>query len=237
MVKLINKMILQGLFFKTILAYFHLRNFQTDTISTPKCPIITLQTNPPVNITEYVRKSWYVQQQQVNGYQQPDDLYCVAATYDIDNKTTVPFFRGKVISVYNYANYKKVNGLPMGVNQKLCARETNISQPEKLLVSPCFLPNIFGGPYWILAVGPKSDNYEWAIVIGGQPRVRTSNTTCTTSETNINNSGLWLFSRSPKLEENKLNFLRNKLVNHNISLSKLLNVSQKGCNYTNAFLK
>ena len=117
-------MILHGLFFKTIfLAYFHLRNFQTAATGISKCPSISLQTDPPVNITEYVRKSWFVQQQQINGYQKPDDLYCVVATYDLDNKTTVPFFRGNVISVYNYANYKKVNGSPMGVNQKLCKKE------------------------------------------------------------------------------------------------------------------
>merc|ERR1719158_2377987 len=30
---------------------------------------------------EFVRASWYVQKQQVNGFQPPEELYCVATTY------------------------------------------------------------------------------------------------------------------------------------------------------------
>jgi lipocalin len=202
-----------------------------------KCPNIKLQINPPVNLTEYMRKSWYVQQQQINGYQSKDNLYCVTATYNIDNYSHVPFFDGKVLSVYNYANLKKINGISTNNSTVLCARQPNNSAPEKLLVSPCFLPNIFSGNYWIIAAGPKSYNYEWAIVSGGQPTKRISNTTCTTKEIGINGSGLWLFSRKPVLENSTLNYLHNLLIANNISTSKLINVPQSGCNYSNAFIK
>ena len=48
------------------------------------CPSVSLQIDPLVNISEYIRKSWYVQKQQLNGYQSLEDLYCVTATYNID---------------------------------------------------------------------------------------------------------------------------------------------------------
>ena len=162
--------------------------------NTNNCPKVDLQTSPNVNLTEYIRATWYVQQQQVNGYQPKSDLYCVAATYDINNSVKVPLFKGKVISVYNYANRDKVNGLALGNNSTfLCAREANQNHPEKLSVAPCFLPNLFAGPYWILAAGPSPSNYTGAVVIGGQPSIKINNT-CTTKETGINNSGLWIFT-------------------------------------------
>ena len=34
-----------------------------------------------LNVTEYIRSSWYIQEQQLTGYQQPKDLFCVVATY------------------------------------------------------------------------------------------------------------------------------------------------------------
>ena len=206
------------------------------------CPSVKLQTNPPVNISEYIRKSWYIQQQQINGYQKEEDLFCVVATYNMDSNSKVPFFSGKVLSVYNYANSKYVNGNPMGYTNTtntsmiLCAREKDSNHPEKLSVAPCFLPNILSGPYWILYAGPTSYNYKWAIVIGGQPTEKINNT-CTTKESGINNSGLWIFSRDKLLPQNELNYLHNILANKNISTDRLLNVSQKNCKYSRAYLK
>ena len=41
--------------------------------------------------------------------------------------------------------------------------------PGKLLVAPCFLPNI-AGPYLVLAVGSNEmGEYTWAVVSGGNP--------------------------------------------------------------------
>lgn len=201
------------------------------------CPKIKLQTDPKVNLTEYIRHSWYIQQQQVNGYQSLDDLYCVTATYNKDNNSHVPFFKGNVISVYNYGNYKKVNGESMGSGMVLCARQRNESQPEKLIVAPCFLPNIFSGPYWIVSAGPFPDNYSWAVVSGGQPSEQITNTTCTTKELGVNGSGLWIFSRDKIMNPELLNYIRLNMTKNGIDTSKLINVSQSGCNYSGAFLK
>lgn len=201
------------------------------------CPNIELQTNPPLNLTEYSKHTWYIQQQQVNGYQSESDLYCVAATYNHDNHSKVPFFNGTVLSVYNYANSQRVNGYHTNNNTVLCARQYNHSSPEKLAVAPCFLPNVFGGPYWVVYAGPYSNNYQYAIVSGGQPSVRIDNYTCTTKLNGFINSGLWIFSRERVLDNNTLGFLRNILIKRGISTRNLLNVTQLGCNYTGAFIK
>lgn len=201
------------------------------------CPIIQLQND--INLTEYIRSTWYIQQQQINSYQPKNDLFCVTATYNLDNHSRVPLFNGTVLSVYNYANHNYVNGphTPTSNNSILCARQPNQSQPEKLLVAPCFLPNILGGPYWIVSVGPSSDNYEWAIVSGGNPNVRIDNQTCTTKQRGVNGSGLWIFSRKQVLDDITLHHVRDILTKKGISTSRLLNVTQKGCNYTGAFIK
>lgn len=201
------------------------------------CPGVELQTNPPINLTEYIRKTWYIQEQQENGYQKKDDLYCVTATYNRDNNSKVPLFSGNVISVYNYANFNQTNGELLNNGTVLCARQRNTDEPEKLLVAPCFLPNIFGGPYWILAAGPSTDNYEWAVVIGGQPTVRTSNTTCTTKTYGVNNSGLWIFSRKQILDKKTIDFIKELMISKGVSTNKLLPVKQEGCSYTGAFIK
>ena len=221
------------MYFKFLLFVFLLK---INLINSYDCNQVKLQRNPKINITEYIRKTWYIQTQQINGYQPLDSLNCVLATYNIDNNSHVPFFKGKVISVYNYANIKKVNRLIENNSSVLCARQKNETEPEKLLVAPCFLPNIFGGPYWILYAGPYSYNYEWAIVIGGQPTIKYNNT-CTTKEYGINNSGLWLFSRDRILEKSRIDFLINILKKNNITTDRLIDVNQTGCNYQGAFIK
>lgn len=170
-----------------------------------KCPKVAGMIN--FNFTEYTRgfgvsfafpleayfsfdaASWYIHMQQVNAYQKPAELHCVVATYNHDNRSSVPFFSGAVVSVYNYANVGSVNGKAEGSpsGMVLCARMRNPNRyvvarslvpsrhffsrsPSELTVAPCFLPNFLGGPYWVVAAGPSADSYDWAIVSGGQPK-------------------------------------------------------------------
>lgn len=133
-----------------------------------------------------VRKTWYIQEQQLVQYQQLDDLYCVAATYSLEN-ATVPFFSGTVVTVYNYANVGSVNGPNQNKNNMtLCARAVNAQDSSRLAVAPCFLPNILAGPYWVLGIGKAKDGtYDWAVVIGGEPSVKWDDG-CTTKEEGTN---------------------------------------------------
>lgn len=70
-----------------------------------KCAkVLPLET---LDLVEYARATWYIQEQQVTKYQKKGELNCVLATYDADQSIkslVVPFFDGPVIGIYNYAN-------------------------------------------------------------------------------------------------------------------------------------
>ena len=103
------------------------------------CPNIQPFLN--LNTTEYLRSTWFIQQQQITGYQPKNALFCVAQTLELSNKS-VPFYEGTVISVYNYGNLDKVNGQQENLkNVTLCARQVNQSDPGRILNAPCFIPN------------------------------------------------------------------------------------------------
>ena len=201
------------------------------------CPIVEPMSG--FNTTEYIRATWFIQQQQITGYQPPETLFCVAQTLDATNRT-VPFFSGNVVLVYNYGNVGAVNGPSENTNNfTLCARQPNESLPSQIINAPCFLPNALAGPYWVIAAGPSSFNYSWAIVSGGPPTVKYKDGNCSTKQTGTNGSGLWLFTRArygPQADY-YTSEMRDILIQKGYTTSQLLNVSQSGCNYTGAFIK
>ena len=168
------------------------------------------------------------------GYQPLGSLYCVTATYYLDEGRSVPFFNGTVVAVHNYANKGGVNGPNENKsNMTLCARATDKSDASRLSVAPCFLPNFFAGPYWVLGVGQE---YEWAVVIGGQPTEQYDDG-CTTREEGINNSGLWLFTRAQTPSPDSLLAMHALLQSKGIATSRLHKVEQEGCQYEGAYVK
>jgi len=199
------------------------------------CPSVGVQSD--FNLTEYIRSTWYIQQQQVTEYEPATDNFCVTATY-VKGKKTVPFFSGEVLSVYNYANGDKVNGANQNSEALvLCARVPDPSQPAKLLVAPCFLPNVLAGDYWVIAAGPSPSNYEWAIVSGGNPTVPDSSGGCTTKTTGTNGAGFWLFTRSQQPGEATISMMRELAQKAGFGLSKLNPVAQQGCSYEGSLIK
>jgi len=215
-------------------------------VCSPKqnCPAVSPVSD--FDVEKYIENSWFVQKQQVNGYQQPEDLYCVTATY---NKR-----EDELIKVENHANKKNVNGKLVGTGDgafsqfgDLCAKQVD-KGTGKLIVQPCLLFGVgletyTGGPYWVLAV--DKDNYQWAIISGGQPTdivdsgEDTSKTavTCTTKTTGTNGSGLWLFTREPIPAAGVVEAMENTLLEMGVATNKLLDVPQKGCSYYNVPLK
>eukprot|EP00964_Phaeocystis_antarctica_P074382 scaffold45727_cov72-Phaeocystis_antarctica.AAC.1 len=111
------------------------------------CPPAQFHTlGSSFNLTEYTRATWYIQKQQVTGYQNLSDLFCVTATYALEGKT-VPLSNDTVATVYNYGNEGRVNGPNQNAdNMTLCARAVDPDDPSKLAVAPCFLPNSLAGP-------------------------------------------------------------------------------------------
>lgn len=195
-----------------------------------------------LNVTEYTRATWYIQEQQVNGYQSLNDLYCVSATYNAGEKrASVPFFSGNVLAVYNYANVGQVNGVKenkLKFNETiLCARQPDKKDASQLLVAPCFLPNFFAGNYWILDVGVNENGqYDWAVISGGQPTEKVADG-CTTKEKGINGSGLWVMTRARNAAPETVAEAKQALVKQGIATSRLHKVEQDGCNYVGAFVK
>ena len=192
------------------------------------CPTVT--TLEKFNLSEYVRDRWYIQKQQVTSYLPKSTNYCVSARYQVSNKS-VPFYSGIVLDVYNEARIDSANGQQLNRNNMtLCARVPNSSHPSKLLVAPCFLPNLLAGDYWVLDAGPSSDNYEWAIVSGGQPHDQYCDG-CTTRRDSMNNAGLWLFTRKQVVPDSLINMMLKKLKEKGFTTVFLNDVTQDYCVY------
>jgi len=200
-----------------------------------ECP--TVVPKPDLNITEYTRATWYIQWQQVTGYLPENTFYCVLATYVSDNPWVPLKRKSLTVSVHNYNNEDKVNGVNGNFNnQTLCARQTDPSKPAELLVAPCFLPNALAGPYWIVAAGPEgSAKYEWAIVSGGQPDVEYSDG-CTTKEDGVNGSGFWFFTRKQNPSKETISNMFKVAVDLGYTVQRLKQVEQEGCLYEGAMI-
>eukprot|EP00211_Chloroparvula_japonica_P016131 CAMPEP_0119137200 /NCGR_PEP_ID=MMETSP1310-20130426/23152_1 /TAXON_ID=464262 /ORGANISM="Genus nov. species nov., Strain RCC2339" /LENGTH=185 /DNA_ID=CAMNT_0007128267 /DNA_START=27 /DNA_END=584 /DNA_ORIENTATION=+ len=175
----------------------------------------------PFNVTEYTRAQWFVQQQMPVAYlQYPDDFYCTSAQYLLTSNTTV--------NVYNYNTVGEVNGPTKG--GCLCAVIKDPSVPSKLSVGPCVLPTFTYGPYWVLAAGPSENNYEWALISGGQPTIDTGNG-CTTGS-GTNGSGLWIFSRTQVAPQEQVDMVIGIAKSMGFDTSVLYPVQQEGCLYS-----
>ena len=111
----------------------------TSYSASSSCPPASFHTLGALNLTEFTRATWYIQQQQLTGYQPASALFCVTATYSLDGKK-VPFSSDTVATVYNYANEGEVNGKSQNANNNtLCARAVDPKDSSKLAVAPCFL--------------------------------------------------------------------------------------------------
>lgn len=196
------------------------------------CQEVTTVEN--LDLDMFTEASWYIQAQQVVGFQPESSLFCLVATYEQD-MPSVPLFGGTTISVNNYGNQDEVNGEERG--GPLCARLPDEADTSKLLVAPCNLPNLLAGPYWVVGLGTRpDDSYEWALISGGQPTEEFDDG-CTTKENRVNNAGLWLLSRDQVLSSESRANVEELARSQGITLSRMIEVPQLGCNYTNANIK
>jgi hypothetical protein len=65
-----------------------IKNATASASATAECPPIATQGQ--FNLTEWIRASWFIQEQQINGFQEPEDLFCVVATYKDEGRTVRP---------------------------------------------------------------------------------------------------------------------------------------------------
>lgn len=212
-----------------------------------------VETVSGFNLTEYIRASWYVQKQQTNGFQGEDRLNCVVATYNETYQgepSTVPLFGGPVITVFNDCKIGGKNGpnshdytspdFKRSFGSPICARQTSTKFPERLSVAPCPLPNAFAGDYWVLHAGPSPDNYQYSVVIAGQPSVELEDG-CTTPNTCTGpadtNCGLWLFTREPVADAAVVAMLEDTMHTKGVSTQNLIAVDHTDCTYEGYVMK
>jgi lipocalin len=188
------------------------------------CPVVN--TVPDFEIEQYAARPWYSHQQAANVYLPIELNYCVRAEYNVRDRPTFPW--GYTVDVRNQAQDE--NGNPQGGN--LCAYQTDLEsgQPGKLAVAPCFLPKTFAGPYWVLLY---NEDEGYALISGGQPNVPSYDKDgnfigCRTGR-GINDSGLWIFSRSPVRDQELIDSVRARALEMGMDVTVLNDVNQVGC--------
>jgi lipocalin len=173
-----------------------------------------------------------------NAYTPLDQNYCVSAQYKIKDSRS---FWGYQIDVFNFAQNEA--GQTSGGN--LCANY-NEEMPSQLNVAPCFIPQFWSGPYWVVAY---NETAGYALVSGGQPdevvpgetgcggsgddgsdvSTSSSSSACCRTGTGINGSGLWIFSRSRVRDEPLISTVRKIARDAGFATSVLFDVNQTSC--------
>ena len=181
------------------------------------CKTVTTVAN--FNITKYASKPWYIQEQAETSYSPSSQNYCVRAKYSVRKSPTFPW--GYTVDVNNYAQDSEGNSY----GGALCAYQTTAAA-SKLAVAPCYLPKLLAGPYWVVAYNEREG---YALVSGGQPNIRGTNG-CKTGE-GINNSGLWIFTRSKARDNDLVKKVRGIAKSKGFDTSVLGTVVHKNCKY------
>merc|ERR1711904_466735 len=195
-------------------------------------------TQPNFNLTKFTSHKWFIHKQMTIKYLPANERYCVVATYTQKDATH--------IKVHNYANINHTNG-PVDdsdVHVKalggICGKATG-DVASKLEVGPCYLGVISRftyGPYWVVAAGdsscvgatcPQPEQYEWALISGGQPKHQTAGG-CTTG-TGVNDSGMWIFQAASQRNETLLAGVEAIAKAKGFDISVLHDVEQAGCKY------
>ena len=192
--------------------------------SADECKVVTTQPNFNSSAFTGPANRWYVQEQMAIGYLKPEDFFCVYAEYEVVDSTN--------LKVHNYLNEGRVNGKAEGPTTFINAYIKDPKVPAKLEVGPWFLPKSFYGPYWILASGAadnSSNEYDWALISGGQPTIKTANG-CKTGN-GVNNAGLWVFTRARERDNATVALVRKIAEEKGFDLSVLSPVTQTGCEY------
>lgn len=190
----------------------------TDSLSSAICKEVS--TVEPFDLKKFVSKPWYSHQQQQTFYLPEKNNFCVSASYMFRDKPSFPF--GYIVDVFNYS--ENVDG--KASDAQLCASiergKSDIS--SKLSVAPCFLPLVLSGDYWVLLYDEK-DGY--ALISTGQPTKPTLD-----DDGGCKGDGLWIFLRSIKRDDKKIDKVRKKAKEMGFDLSVLNDVKQGSfCNY------
>ena len=177
-----------------------------------------------------------------NAYTPLDQNYCVSAKYRLKQGPSFPW--GYRVEVTNVAQDEDGNTS----GGTLCAN-FNDDDPSKLNVAPCFVPQLWSGPYWVVAY---NETEGYALISGGQPDEVVPDETgcggtsddsnddgsssppspsyaCCRTGTGINGSGLWIFSRSRDRDDALISTVREIAKDAGFATSVLFDVNQTSC--------
>eukprot|EP00584_Thalassiosira_punctigera_P006744 CAMPEP_0172541606 /NCGR_PEP_ID=MMETSP1067-20121228/12386_1 /TAXON_ID=265564 ORGANISM="Thalassiosira punctigera, Strain Tpunct2005C2" /NCGR_SAMPLE_ID=MMETSP1067 /ASSEMBLY_ACC=CAM_ASM_000444 /LENGTH=226 /DNA_ID=CAMNT_0013327675 /DNA_START=142 /DNA_END=819 /DNA_ORIENTATION=+ len=180
------------------------------------CQKVTTVEN--FDVEAYASAKWYIHQQAAVGYLPTSRNFCTTAEYTVRDRPTL---LGYTIDVLN--SDQNANGDARAGN--LCAYIPDPSIPSKLAVAPCFLPCFAAGPYWVV---DYDEGEGYALISGGQPVYVGENGKCK-GGTGVNNSGLWIFSRSQTRNQTLIDNVRQIALDAGFDLSVLNDVDQSSC--------
>lgn len=182
------------------------------------CP--TVGTVENFNLQAYAQSTWYVHQQAENAYSPLDQNNCVRAQYTIRQEPTALW--GYTVDVQNSAR----SDTGEDIDAFLCAYQPDaIAEASKLMVAPCYLPKELAGPYWVVAY---DETQGYALISGGQPTIPNGDLGCRTGD-GINESGLWIFTRTPVRNEALIQQVRQIAASAGFDVTVLNDVDQTGC--------
>jgi lipocalin len=205
------------------------------------CPPANFQSKQTLNPAKFFEGRWHALAQLPVKFQEEDLFYCITANYRVQ-KTALCRLIGcddKVVKVYNTANRDSVNGAQVSVTLNGLIPDADV--PSKAIVGPPFLPSNFYGPYWVIESGSYSDleagnttfegeNYEWALISGGEPEVATAKG-CVTGKGPENQNGIWLLSRQPIVSQETYEKALALVASKGFDVNALKKVTHEGCKY------
>lgn len=209
------------------------------------------------NITEYVSARWYVIRQKPVIYS-GEETFCSYAQYTIINRRKRTFclipsicrkYNNRIyINVNNRGLRDSVNGSSNGVNITAFVPDP-INWQAKVQVSIRIVPGSTN--YWIVAAGSfqqaidgtyqmnimnnnvtdnMSKTYDWAIISGGMPNVKTSNNKCVAGTLGrYDTRGLWMFARQPIPPIGVIDAVTNITEQLGLDTSVWRSVTHEGC--------
>jgi apolipoprotein D and lipocalin family protein len=171
-----------------------------------------------ISITALAAHTWYIQEQMVVFYQKPQDLFCARDTYFVDKEGHIDF----------QTNWNLGSTSGEFKVAKLVGQVDDVNDVQSHWhVGMKLLPKFLWGSYWIVKTFPEgsADDYEWAIISGGQPNIPTSDGKCKLK------SGLWLFTKTAFPGQNVVDQMRKALDDLGYDTSVLVKVQHEGCTY------
>merc|ERR1712100_699902 len=129
------------------------------------------------------------------------------------------------IDVHNHAEGK--DGEIFDSGTLLQARTVN-EERGQFLVAPWFIPPSLAGPYWIIAYD-EAEGY--ALVSGGPPTLEGKDGKCKLGS-GTNNSGLWIFTREQKRNEELIAKVRGIAESKGFDLSVLNDIDHTKCTFS-----